>query len=353
MVLHQPLENLNNLFKTEEITDPLEQFALSSITPSTLFVGLFIYIILSLFSIMFFLCTVYLLPILHSIKQANTEIQTYLNDFWVIYMGFFGKMLKYSMLDWFIRIIFLADSSLSYSTLLLFNSLSAVIRNLAYINIYIYYLFISILIVVINKSINPYRFFSVKYKVFNKAIKTVFSVVDNTLNSSLNQISFIWFWYLFIALLYSNLLGLVPASFTPSASLVMAVYTAATYFLALHIFTVILHKELFAALFLPPNTPFLILPFMFAIEVISFYARVASLSIRCFANLMSGHTLMHIIIGVVWKIFRLTFPLDLTLLIAFVGVAIIFNLEFSIGIMQAIIFLVLLGIYFESMIVLH
>jgi F-type H+-transporting ATPase subunit a len=53
----------------------------------------------------------------------------------------------------------------------------------------------------------------------------------------------------------------------------------------------------FFALFLPSGAPLAIAPFLIIIEIISYVARVFSLSIRLFANLMSGHTLLKILAG--------------------------------------------------------
>jgi F-type H+-transporting ATPase subunit a len=50
-------------------------------------------------------------------------------------------------------------------------------------------------------------------------------------------------------------------------------------------------------LFLPGGAPAAIIPFLPAIEAVSYFARVVSLSVRLFANMMSGHALLKILIG--------------------------------------------------------
>lgn len=245
------------------------------------------------------------------------------------------------------------ETWVSKSIYLMWSKLNYILLTLVFIHIYIYYSVVGTLLTFIKKSNYSYRFFSITAGIYNKTVKLVFSILKNTLNNIEHQTVFIWFFYLFLALIYSNLIGLTPASFTPTASLLIAVNVAATYFLALNIITLILHKFMFSSLFLPSDTPLLILPFLFSIEVISYYARVASLSIRCFANLMSGHTLMHILTFVVFSAFSSKFPYYLFLAIPAAIILAISFLELSIGIMQAGIFLVLLGIYYNSMISLH
>jgi F-type H+-transporting ATPase subunit a len=55
-------------------------------------------------------------------------------------------------------------------------------------------------------------------------------------------------------------------------------------------------------LFLPEGVPLFIIPALFVIELVSYFARVISLSVRLFANMLSGHILLKILIGFVWSI---------------------------------------------------
>lgn len=98
-------------------------------------------------------------------------------------------------------------------------------------------------------------------------------------------------------------------------------------------------------MFVPSNVPGVLLPFLVVIEVISHLAKVFSLAIRLFANMMSGHVLLHILVGFVMQIgsiffFLVILPLSLTIAIFF--------LEFGITFLQAYVFLILLSIYFEE-----
>lgn len=98
-------------------------------------------------------------------------------------------------------------------------------------------------------------------------------------------------------------------------------------------------------MFIPSNVPVLLLPFLAVIEVISHVAKIFSLAIRLFANMMSGHVLLHILTG---------FVLDLgkkSILFTIFPSILIFSivcLEYGITALQAYVFLTLLAIYFEE-----
>lgn len=99
------------------------------------------------------------------------------------------------------------------------------------------------------------------------------------------------------------------------------------------------------------------MPFLFIIECLSYFSRVISLSVRLFANMLSGHILMKILIGFVWSIavavssisviwsFVSIFPLLVVFCVTF--------LEIVIAFLQAYVFFVLLSIYLNDVINLH
>jgi ATP synthase subunit 6 len=103
--------------------------------------------------------------------------------------------------------------------------------------------------------------------------------------------------YLFQLILISNLTGLAPFAFTLTSSFVVTFFLASAFFIFINVIgTYNLQYEMFN-LFLPSGTPLWIIPFLVLIELLSYVARVFSLSIRLFANMMSGHALLKILIG--------------------------------------------------------
>jgi len=107
-------------------------------------------------------------------------------------------------------------------------------------------------------------------------------------------------FYLFFTLLLANLVGMIPFSFTITSSFVVTFFLAAAHFIGINHIAVVKHQWQTNDLFLPSGAPLLIAPFLIFIEAVSYIARVFSLSIRLFANMMSGHALLKILIGFSW-----------------------------------------------------
>jgi len=106
--------------------------------------------------------------------------------------------------------------------------------------------------------------------------------------------------YVFVVfsfILVSNFAGMVPYSFTVTSSLAVTFAIAAASFIGVNVVGARIHKLGFLAIFLPPGCPIFISPFIILIETVSYAARVLSLSIRLFANMMAGHTLLKILAG--------------------------------------------------------
>lgn len=105
----------------------------------------------------------------------------------------------------------------------------------------------------------------------------------------------------FIFILLANFVGMVPYSFTVTSSLIVTFSIALATFIGINIIGARIHQFSFLALFLPPGCPIFISPFIILIEAVSYIARVFSLSIRLFANMMAGHTLLKILAGFAWQ----------------------------------------------------
>ena len=103
-------------------------------------------------------------------------------------------------------------------------------------------------------------------------------------------------------------------------------------------------KSKFINQFIPATTgP--IVPLLIVIEIFSYIIRPFSLSIRLFANMLAGHTLLHILAS--FGMSMLKVDIFLALLMAFPIIAICV-LEFGIAFLQAYVFVVLLSIYLKE-----
>lgn len=147
---------------------------------------------------------------------------------------------------------------------------------------------------------------------------------------------------LFTLILGSNLIGLLPGTFTPTTQIVVT----GTLAVAVFVYTVILRIELhgwgFFHAFAPPGLPVYLLPLMVPVEILSFLARPVSLAVRLFANMTAGHSVLGVI-----AFFGLLAPwyvqwVPMSLAVALLAV------EIFIAAIQAYIFCVLCCVYIDD-----
>ncbi len=152
---------------------------------------------------------------------------------------------------------------------------------------------------------------------------------------------------LFMFLLFGNMLGMVPGSFTFTSHIAVTFALAATIFIAITMIGLVKHGAKFFSLFFPHGAPLATAPILIPIEVISYMSRPVSLSVRLFANMMVGHTLLKVIasfaimLGVVGGIAPLVLLVGIT------------ALEFLVAALQAYVFTILTCIYLHDALHLH
>jgi ATP synthase subunit 6 len=117
---------------------------------------------------------------------------------------------------------------------------------------------------------------------------------------SIKKYSFILLIYItFVFIFLSNILGMLPYSMTVTSHLVLTLYFSLAFFIGSNIIGICYHKQAFFVLFLPEGVPLPIVPFLILIEYVSYISRIFSLAIRLFANMLSGHILLKILISFV------------------------------------------------------
>ena len=148
-----------------------------------------------------------------------------------------------------------------------------------------------------------------------------------------------------------NMLGMIPipgVTFTVTAQIVVTAALALLVFVTVLIVGFAKNGMHFLHLFVPSGVPAVILPFVVLIEVISFLSRPISLSVRLFANMMAGHTMLKVFAGFVIMMgsagavgmFGAIIPIA-------VGVAVT-GLEFLVAFLQAYVFAVLTCMYLND-----
>lgn len=160
---------------------------------------------------------------------------------------------------------------------------------------------------------------------------------------------------LFTFILFANLVGMVPYSFTITSHVIVTFTLSMSIFVTINIIGVRLHGIAFLGLFLPGGCPLPMAPFLILIELVSYLSRVFSLALRLFANMMAGHTLLKILAGFSWSMFTNGQNSVLMCLhfIPFLVIVPIIGLELAVAFLQAYVFTVLSCIYFNDAISLH
>ena len=173
---------------------------------------------------------------------------------------------------------------------------------------------------------------------------------DNIGNEGMKYFSFIFTLFLFI--LVGNLLGMLPYSFTWTSHIIVTFSIAFFIFIGVTLIAIYKHGFVkFLKFFAPSGVPKPMLILLVPIEIISYLSRPISLSVRLFANMMAGHTLLKVIGGFVFVLGANSFIvggiLPFAFLIALTG------LEIVIAFLQAYVFAILTCLYINDAIHLH
>jgi F-type H+-transporting ATPase subunit a len=153
---------------------------------------------------------------------------------------------------------------------------------------------------------------------------------------------------LFMFVLFANLIGLIPYSFTVTSQLIV------TASLALLVFFVVVGYGFwrnglgFLNLFVPKGVPKLILPAIVVIEVLSFLSRPVSHSVRLFANMLAGHITLQVFAGFVIMLAGLGVLGWLGAALPFALVVMLTALELLVAFLQAYVFAILTCIYLND-----
>jgi len=152
---------------------------------------------------------------------------------------------------------------------------------------------------------------------------------------------------IFMIVLMGNLLGMIPGSFTYTSHIIVTGVLAMVVFLGATFIGFARHGLHFFSLFVPKGLPIFILPLIFCIEVLSYLSRPVSLSVRLFANMMAGHTMLKIFAG-----FCVSLPIIASIMPMLVIVALV-GFEILVAFIQAYVFAILTCVYLKDGIELH
>jgi ATP synthase subunit 6 len=193
---------------------------------------------------------------------------------------------------------------------------------------------------------------------WQSGVESVYEFVSNTLEQSIADEKtagkyFPFMFFLFSFILFANLVGMVPYSFCVTSHLCVTFALGLTIWFGTTIIGFRTHGTHFFSLFMPSGAPFAIMPFLIGIELLSFIFKGVSISVRLFANMMAGHSLLKILAGFAWAMLSAgslgIFGAGITLTV----VLVITGLEFGIAFLQAYVFTMLSCMYLNDCIALH
>ena len=134
---------------------------------------------------------------------------------------------------------------------------------------------------------------------------------------------FAFIFSLFMFVLFCNMFGMIPYAFTVTSHIIVTFMLAAFIFIGVTIIGFIKHGVGYLKLFVPSGVPIVLLPLIVVIEIISYLSRPVSLSVRLFANMMAGHTMMKVFGGFVISLGIVGGWLPLSFSVALIGLEIL------------------------------
>ena len=152
----------------------------------------------------------------------------------------------------------------------------------------------------------------------------------------------------FNLILFSNLIGLIPYTFTATSHVIVTFTLSFSIFIGITLMTFQKYKIKAFSLFLPANSSFFLALVLVPIEFISYIARPISLGMRLFINLMAGHSLLKVIVGFAWSMLLLENLTSLGLILPMVIIVILFGLELGVALIQTYVFVILTCIYIQD-----
>lgn len=152
---------------------------------------------------------------------------------------------------------------------------------------------------------------------------------------------------LFFFILFANLIGLIPGSYTVTSQLFVTGFFAITVFVMSVVIGFSIHGFHYFKILVPPGTPGWLVPFMLPIEIMTQLARPGALAVRLFANMMAGHTVLIVLFSlvVVGGVLVGWMPLGFTVAV--------YLLEVLVAFIQAFVFTTLATVYIGEAIKLH
>jgi len=226
------------------------------------------------------------------------------------------------------------------------TNLNIILALIFFFLISFYYLLINIKDFTVSIQLN--NWFIIFYSIY----ALVKDLIINNIGSKGSKF-FPLVFCIFIYIVCLNFIGLIPYSYTITSHLIVTFTLALFIFIGINIITARYHGFEMFSLFLPSGTSLALSFLLVPIELISYIFKPISLSIRLFANMMAGHTLLKVIAGFAYTMMGLSGILFFVHYVPLLILIPLFLLELGVSLIQAFVFSVLVCIYLNDAINLH
>lgn len=227
------------------------------------------------------------------------------------------------------------------------------ITNATFILFLIFFFTVSLFFLIVNTKSYSLSLVSNNWQII---FNIIYSLVKNLVNDNIDEKGVRFFpliFCIFFFIVGLNVIGLIPYSYTITSHLIVTFAFSTFIFIGINIITVRLHGSEIFSLFLPSGTSLILAFLLVPIELISYIFKPISLSIRLFANMMAGHTLLKVIAGFAYTLMGAS---GLFFFIHYIPLLILiplFFLELVVSLIQAFVFSVLICIYLNDALNLH
>ena len=224
------------------------------------------------------------------------------------------------------------DFSVTHSTFMMYIGLSA------------FFALLSMITIERGGTIVPNRWQNFVETLYD----TSMTLANDNITGGKGQKYFPIVFVLFTFILVCNVTGMVPYSFTATSHLSFTLGLAMITFMGYHIIGIRKHGIRLLELYYPPGVGLTLAPLIVPIEFIAQFSRIISLSVRLFANMMAGHTLLKVIAGFAWQMMQAGTLLFVAHIVTLIILTALIGLEMAVAFIQAYVFAVLTCIYINE-----
>jgi F-type H+-transporting ATPase subunit a len=227
------------------------------------------------------------------------------------------------------------------------------IKNIYVFNITNYVIYLVIVLGIIY-VLHTYAFTNDSYILptrYSTGVEGLYNTVRNITISQLGnggQIYIPLIYTIFIIILFSNVISIVPYNFAIMAQVIFTLSMSFTIWIAVTILGLTRHGITWFSLFVPAGCILPLLPLLVIIEAISYFARSISLGLRLGANILAGHLLLIILAGLIYDFVNISIINTIIGIIPIIIVIGITALETAICWIQAYVFCILTASYIKD-----